>query len=145
VKFNAGGRTGNKDDTFPTADAARIGGWPVGYGVGFRGNNWRTCNFQPEFFGLGSAEGRTLSFVSELAASTGGGDYRPASGSDVRLAIPAGGAVVPYDLDGTAFDNTGFGSAGAYQYVADVPTGTSFPVIGNGGLVYSGSGGGLVY
>lgn len=121
VKYNAGVQINHKDDTFATANANRVGGWWVGYGVSARGNVWQDTLFAPEFYGIGSKGTATLAFTNNLAASTGGGDYSLSSTSDARNRIAAGEVFVPYDLNGVAFNNAGYGSAGALQRSADVP------------------------
>jgi hypothetical protein len=80
----------------------------------------------------GGTSGATAT-ASATATATGAGTYTLASGSPLRSKIPAGGAVLSYDLAGNAFGNLGNGSAGAYQYAADItpPSGTGSPAILN--------------
>lgn len=115
----------NKDDTFPTADAARTGGWSVGYNVGSSGNHKRAAaspEWKGEFVGLISVDGGTLGFVDDNSynnggggSGTGNGDYHLTSSASGFSLVPAGGAVLPFDLDGIPRNNAGGGSAGAYE------------------------------
>lgn len=50
-----------------------------------------------------------------ITAGAGGGDYRLRSGSPAISLIPAGQAVLPFDLDGYPRRNDGVGAAGAYE------------------------------
>ena len=49
------------------------------------------------------------------AIGAGNGNYRINSNSAAANLIPAGGCVLPYDLDGQARNCSGYGSAGAYE------------------------------
>jgi hypothetical protein len=125
IKFNSGDQYNNKDDTFTgnsDPEAARVGSWPVGYEVGCEGNVWYDSLFLPEFNGLYSKMSATRGYTNQLASSGGGGDYSLTSGSDARNRIVTGHAVIPFDLIGNAFNNNGYGSAGAYQRINDIPT-----------------------
>lgn len=119
----------NKDDATVAvgANAARTGAWPVGYMYGSYGNVLQgfssgtyssstyegdaESSFAPEFSGLYTKTGVAGSYTD-----LSGGDLTPSSTSPSRSMIPAGKAVLPYDLNGTAYRNDGFGTAGAYQY-----------------------------
>jgi len=133
-----------KSDTFPTADAARTGNWPVLYGVGRRGclNVEATPlaasgQFQLEFDGISSyapaknggsnpitSATNPIAFSGLLGrlawnggtANVGGGDYRIQPHSLLRNLIPSGGAVLPYDIFGVPRKNDGTGAAGAYEF-----------------------------
>jgi len=133
-----------KSDTFPTADAARTGNWPVLYGVGRRGcmNVEATPlaasgQFQLEFDGINSyapaKNGGTNPITSATnpiafsgllgrlawngsTANVGSGDYRMQPHSLLRNLIPSGGAVLPYDIFGVPRKNDGTGAAGATEF-----------------------------
>jgi hypothetical protein len=116
----------NKDDTFPTADGGRTGAWPVGHGVGARGNHKRASSdggseWDGEFSGLYTVDGGTWSFVDNAANNAGGGgdasgngDYHLGGAATGNQLMGAGAAVLPYDLEGTQ-RNTANGSAGVYE------------------------------
>ncbi len=117
---------GNKDDTMPTANAVRTGSWPVGYHVNCAGNHRLTFAGTPEwageFSGLYTVDGGTWAFVDNAAYDDGGGgdqsgngDYHLDASADGYDLIPAGYAVLPYDLEGTARNNDGGGSAGVFE------------------------------
>lgn len=126
-KFNSVYQWNNKDDTFPTANAARINGWSVGYGVSSRGNRHETETFPGEYGGIDYAlvgDGGT-SYVDDASLTgdnTGSGDYTPGSGGVLSNRIPTGGRIVPFDLFGTQFGNIGDGSGGAIQRTGDLIT-----------------------
>lgn len=115
----------NKDDTFTTANAARTGSWPVGYNVGSAVNHKRKATnseWKGEFFGLHNVDGGTLGFVDDNShnnggggSGTGNGDYHLTSSASGYALVPAGYAVLPFDLEGTPRNNNGGGSAGAYE------------------------------
>lgn len=125
----------NKDDTFTTANAARTGAWPVGYHVGAYGNFARSSvdnEWAGEFGGLYSISGQyagtgTLGFTHNYAnnyqsgggSGAGNGDYTLTGSSSACGLIPAGLAVLPFDLAGNARRNAGSGAAGAYEYGSD--------------------------
>lgn len=108
------------------ADGRRIGNWSMTYMVGGAGNalaagggpSWSA----PDYLGLYTV-GNPVNegFVSDKSSTTyggaggGGGDYRLVANSSLLNIIPAGQAVLPYDLDGHARYNNGFGSLGAYE------------------------------
>jgi hypothetical protein len=129
-----------KSDTFPTANVGRVGNWAVLYNVGSMGRvdgetlvNTTSIN---EFDGIYSVPnpgtGQPLS-VSSLrsimypafksrqtyngsTSGAGNGDYHLTSTSPLLNMVPAGEAVLPYDLDGIARRNDGTGAAGAYEF-----------------------------
>lgn len=116
-KFNIINSWNNKDDTFAAENAARTGSWPVGYGVGFNGNCYEGATFPGEFDGLLTDISADPDYVSDLSGSgnAGGGDYHLGESSDALSRVPAGMALLPYDLAGTARNNQGDGSAGVYE------------------------------
>jgi len=125
MKFNAMRDWNNKDDTFPTANAARINSWPVGFGCNFQGDRFELANFPGEYPGtnfelMGDDGIGYVDNASFTGDGTGNGDYTPTMGSVLRNLIPAGQAVLPYDLFGVQFGNTGNGSGGAIQYAGDL-------------------------
>jgi hypothetical protein len=95
----------------------RISNWSMVNGVGQRGLRTRISTFPPDKYGVNSKAG-TFTFVDDKsydASGAGGGDYHGASGSSILNVVPAGGALLPGDLDGRPIDNTGTGAAGALQ------------------------------
>jgi hypothetical protein len=131
----------NKDDTFPTANAGRTGAWPVGHHVGGAGNyihdSGGTEEWRGEFIGLHTISSitSTWAFVDNAANDAGGGgddtgngDYHLASSSSALNLVASGFAVLPYDLDGNARHNNGFGAAGAYEWDVIAPTVTAFSI-----------------
>jgi hypothetical protein len=124
----------NKDDTFGTPNAARTGAWPVGYNVGAVGNhrleNGGTTEYEGEFIGLHSVSDplSTWAFVDNAAGDAGGGgdgtgngDYHLDVSAEGYDLIPAGFAILPYDLEGTARTNAGGGSAGVFEMNEPAP------------------------
>ena len=79
-----------KGDTFTTADAYRVGGWPVEYNVGSAGNKYLRSGFPPSFWGLYTNKDRNMAIGSNGSAyeaildhtSTAGGTTdKPITGS----------------------------------------------------------------
>jgi hypothetical protein len=119
------------------ANGARVGNWPVTFGVGFRGDvEYQSANSQTapsldgtswlgEYCGLGSGCGLQVAWTSNKSLSgsnTGSAlgnvtNYVPTggSGSPAYGRIPAGLAPLPKDLAGVAIPNDGTGCAGALQ------------------------------
>ena len=64
------------------------------------------------------------------SAGSGNGNYSLTSGSNALNLIPAGKSVLPYDIDGNPRDNSGFGAAGAYEYIPPVTDITTAGVTG---------------
>jgi hypothetical protein len=137
----------NKDDTFPTESANRHGGWSVGYHVGAIGNvileSGGTEEWRGEFLGAHSVNtlSADLSFVDNAAfdAGAGGddsgnGDYHPAVSNSGYALVPGAFIPLPYDLEGTARDVSGTGSAGAFEMspAAGVGTRKSMMLMGVG-------------
>lgn len=125
MRFNALRDWNNKDDTFPTANAARINSWPVGYGVSNQGNRYETSTFPGEYSGtnfelMGDDGIGYVDNASFTGTGTGNGDYTPSTGSVLRNLIPANQVQIPYDLFGVQFGNSGNGSCGAIQYPGDL-------------------------
>jgi hypothetical protein len=128
----------NKTDTFTGdggASGNRTGAWPAAYGLGFYSNVIEDELFDLLFDGLYTKDGVPNSYTNVSA-----GDLTPTSSSPSRNLVPAGKAVLPYDLAGNPFDNTGHGTAGPYQYAADIPA----PAAAGGAFIYSGLGLGVM-
>jgi hypothetical protein len=136
-----------KSDTFTTANSARVGNWPVLYGVGRSGmmspvitTIGANPDFQNEFAGLNGYSPSTtgnpprstvqnlidyLHFVNRSATDAisdglGNGDYRLKPNSPAIGIVPSEKAVLSYDIAGRPRYNDGNGAAGAYEYI---PTG----------------------
>src|SRR5205814_8868153 len=114
-----------KTDTFATANGARVGNWAQVYSVGYRGSdiqaNFGGTFFPPEYDGLYTLnQSVTLGFVSDKSFATGdhtgNGDYHLTSSSAFRNVIPAGAAVLPFDIEGQSRRNAGGGAMGAYEF-----------------------------
>jgi hypothetical protein len=112
-----------KSDLFGTPSANRIGNWAQLYRVGDAGDQlqgYTGVYFPPDCDGLYTLSSpATNAFVSDKSFQTGdalgNGDYHLQSTSSFRVIIPSGAAVLPYDLEGTARDNSGAGAIGAYE------------------------------
>ena len=131
----------NKDDTFAPADGARTGAWPVGYHVGGASNHMLesggTDEWRGEFIGLYtvSSSASTWAFVDNAADDSGGGgddsgngNYHLTSSSSGLNLVASGYSVIPYDLEGNARHNNGYGAAGAYEWDVTAPTVTAFTI-----------------
>jgi hypothetical protein len=92
------------------ANPARVGGWPVGYKVGFYGNVFKETH-SGDWFGestglCSTAESSAIfNFYKDATDSTGdstgiNGDYHNNSNASAYNFIPLGKNVLPYDLDG---------------------------------------------
>lgn len=122
----------NKDDTFNHGtdgpNAARIGGWPVGYNVGSYGNireSTASPEWRGEWDGLYTIFGSAASFVDDnsgRADDSGGGDYRPVVTSNALSLLPIAYRTINYDLDGNARTD----DAGAYEFLVVSDTFNSF-------------------
>lgn len=135
---------GIKSDTFATEDGARIGNWPVLYGVGASGNIDSAngdvgpgAAFPCEVFGLNSIQPSSaqnsayLNFVDRqswdgTSAGSGLGDYHADVGSPM-IGLPLDW-VLPYDLNGDP--RYPGDSAGAYTYGTRTFLPSSFIFIG---------------
>ena len=130
----------NKDDTFITANANRVGAWPVGYAVGALGNFKRT-SVSTEWFGefdgintiartgtLGFVDNNANNYYSGGGDASGNGNYHLTASSSALNLVPSGQAVLPFDLEGNARHNNGFGAAGAYEWDVTAPTVTAFTI-----------------
>ena len=108
------------------ANVNRTGNLAWVYGVGCRGSRYEISNFPREFDGIDIAAvgSQALGYVNDksLAGAGGGnGDYSLDEDSPGRNRVPAGMALMPFDLFGTAISNTGTGAAGAIQPPAPDP------------------------
>lgn len=109
-----------KSDTFPTANANRVGNWDQLYGVNFNQNTFdNTAAFPWEFGGIGYTE-TTPSFEDES-----GDDYTPAAADTVLRATASGLFHLRYDLYGHERKTTTY-DRGAINdsFVATVATAT---------------------
>lgn len=126
------------------ANAVRTGNWGGLYGVGNRSNVYASTaynsvagTFCNEFFGLhsnapavtsGATQPPTCSTNAAAnypqynnrkagsgSAGAGNGDYRLKSNSPAINLFPATSQILPYDLAGQVRNNSGWGSAGAYE------------------------------
>lgn len=98
-------------------DSRRVSNWSWLNGCGVIGSRYRQTNFPRDNDGINTSIG-PVAFVSDRSlegTGTGGGDYRPANGSTLLNLVPAGGAVLPGDLNGRPISNLGSASAGALQ------------------------------
>lgn len=134
------------------ADGRRIGNWSMTYMVGAAGNALAVGNgpsYSPaDYIGLYSMNVPPVAgFVNDKSSTSyggsggGGGDYRLTASSSLRDIVPAGRALLPYDLDGTARSNGGSGALGAYAYSteADDDTDTTPPEVTDFSIPASGS------
>jgi len=140
-KFNHMRDWNNKDDTFGTGNANRIGSWPVGFGVGFVGNNYELSGFPGEFPGIDNTQDDPppAVFVDDQSLSGGGagnGDYHPVGALLSR--IPTGERVAIIDFDGTTIPDDGTGAAGALQVVVVSATTTDYGDLSGPGVKHRG-------
>lgn len=145
VRFNLFSEYNVKTDTFTsqTTLTGRTGNWKARYQVGYRGNvgirgdtNGVTSvdpsgsNWLGEALGLGCAYNQTtISFADDKsgASGAGGGDYRLTGSSNPAYSrVPAGLAMLAYDLRGAVRRNNGSGAAGAFE--------NEQPIVSTGGL-----------
>jgi hypothetical protein len=115
-----------KTDTFGTGSGARVGNWAEVYAVGYVGNDLKADQagvyFSPDFDGLYTITGAiTLGFSKDSSYATGdhtgNGNYEITAASGLRSYVPAGAAVLPYDLRGNVRANNGKGAIGAYEFL----------------------------
>jgi hypothetical protein len=132
-----------KSDTFGTQSGNRVGNWGQLYSVGYAGNDIHSDQngtyFPPDFDGLYTITGAiTLGFSADKSFATGShagnGNYELTAASSLRSYVPAGTAVLPFDLRGNKRSNSGTGAAGAYEYL----TGWSGKQYWQGVSAYSG-------
>lgn len=120
VKFNAMRDFNTKHDLFGTPNAARIGGWPVSYGVGFEGNRSEISLFPGDYIGIdGDLAGDDgIAYVSNKSYTgdgLGNGDYTPDTGCVLLTRVGSGQRVWQYDLYGRVILNNGNGAGGGIQ------------------------------
>lgn len=147
----------NKSDVTTTADGGRTGGWPAAYGLGYVGNHRygfaNTAHCQGEFFGLYTPAGSgspilagTMEFVDNASSAdaefpgdgSGNGNYKLGASATGYSLIPGQYIPIPYDLEGTARDTAGTGSAGAFEMSGPVSsTGGKGLLLGVGELLLS--------
>lgn len=111
----------NKDDTF-SEDADCIGGWEIGYQVGFYNNIFRTtatAEWAGEGIGINSIVNidtdnpLDMDYVADNSAdgaNTGGGDYKTNSITPILHT----NKIMPYDIEGTVRRDNG--AIGAYEF-----------------------------
>ncbi len=136
-----------KTDTFASdPNGARVLNWDFVHGVGCRGSRYEVANFpragSPElgFDGINIANTGSglMGYVSNRSLTgtgTGNGDYRLTDSSPARALIPAGLALIPFDLEGNPVNNSGLGAAGAYQPL--IAGGSPFSVAVNGRITFT--------
>jgi len=116
-----------KTDTFGTQSGARVGNWAEVYGVGYAGNDLKADQagvyFGPDFDGVYTITGATtLGFSKDRSYATGdrigNGNYELNGSSGIRSYVPAGTAVLPFDIRGNPRSNTGLASIGAYEFLS---------------------------
>lgn len=105
----------NKDDTFPVADASRVGSWSVGYNVGTYGDARVSQTFRGEFDGINTVHEATAGYISDLSAGEGFGDYHITSASSARNLL-RNRSVLPFDILGKPRHQSRLGAAGAHEY-----------------------------
>ena len=131
------------------ADGRRIGNWSMTYMVGGAGNTLAAGNgpswSPPDYYGLFTiGDPATEGFVNDKSstqyggAGGGGGNYHLTASSSMLGVVPAGQAVLPYDLEGTARYNNGFGASGVYERSDGVPTP---PTVSDANISISGASG----
>lgn len=145
-RFNIWYNFNCKQDPFTinTTATGRVGNWEYAGGVGNLGNvcligaygspnrpdpngvSWLGTYWEPGSTYNVSAGGPPVGFVDDQAgfdgSGTGGGDYHLMGADNAAYArVPAGRAVLAFDLDGTPRLNDGRGAAGPYErLVTDV-------------------------
>jgi hypothetical protein len=95
-----------KGDEFVTGNGARTGAWPIQYGQNMAGNRYETAGFPGMFVGLNTDTTSTMNYTTNASATgtdSGGGDYKPAAGSDLLGSASQG--QVRWDLFGRAVVN----------------------------------------
>ncbi len=105
----------------------RVGNWAFLFGCGVRGSRYELSGFPRDFAGINVAVvgSGNMGYIDNESVSGGGagnGNYQLDGTSPARNLVPAGEALLPFDITGTAFGNAGDGSAGALQRSADLPT-----------------------
>jgi hypothetical protein len=118
------------------------GTWPYDNSVGWMDNHNEGIAFSGDFdfYGLRSnftASSQSISpsvlagYVTDrswASLNTGGGNYTPTTSSVLLNRIPAGKAVLPYDLHGLPIPNDGTGAIGAFQLTARARVGAMNPL-----------------
>lgn len=111
--------------------ANMTGTWSTGYCIGSCNNHVESIaaiyQGQTDFYGVGCVtksastgsrvETRAgyVNDASYAGTNLGNGDYTPAPGSILLNRIPAGMAIMPFDINGVAIPNDGTGAIGAIQ------------------------------
>jgi hypothetical protein len=144
VRSNYWDISGTKSDTFGTDNGARVGNWPVLFGVGSSDNvngnieSVSSVVFDYEFFGLNSLDNGMandddyVEFVDRRSriggnAGLGVGNYRLTAGTPLNDSAKLDWQV-PYDLDGNLRDATNT-ATGPYVYGTALGGSGDFPVV----------------
>lgn len=134
LRYNCLNARGDHRADIRDTDGSMVGTWWIGYSVGCSDNHNEGIAYagDSDFFGIRSntpyanAISPTVpaGFVNDKSRSgsdDGNGDYTPDVGSILRSRIPAGECVIPFDINGRAYNNYGLGDIGAIQHF--IPTG----------------------
>jgi len=112
-----------KNDLFDGGNGARIGNQAADYRTGHVGNIAQGTNgFPPEYLGRYGSVTAAIAFADDQSTTgggNGGGDY--AATGDNENQVPAGQAVMGWDLYGTAYRNNGTDAAGAINTGGETP------------------------
>lgn len=107
-RYNSDQWLATKHDVFAT-NGARVGGWSVLYGVGWRGNNSEESpdQFEPNYDGIKGSRATVAGYTNDNSltdSGTGSGDYTPDTGSVLIGKIAtAADVVIPWDINGVAY------------------------------------------
>lgn len=128
-RFNSLNARGNHRADVYTTTAGMTGSWPVDYSVGWSDNHNEAIAYlgDQDYWGLRSntptsgtqfSTAEAAGYVDDASrggSDTGDGDYTPDTGSPLINRIVSGQSVLPFDLYGTARNNSGFGEVGAVE------------------------------
>jgi hypothetical protein len=124
-KFSAHYYNAHKHDVF-ASDGTLIGWWWTMYGVGCMGVVSIKDTFPPAYGGINFDDNVSYASIWEDAQfnsgdtpdpnGAGDGDYTPVEDGPLADKIPAGFAVLPYDINGVVIPNDGTGYAGAIAF-----------------------------